>query len=444
MLSKIKAYEIIDKVLAYSNYYTMVTVNNREEGLTRFANSQIHQNVFSADTSVEIVIYHNKRESKVSTNIIDDKGLRQAVKDAEENLTFLPEGDIDIPEITLPMEISCVSQDEALSEKFNITNRAELIGQGIKLLEEDYITAGALTLNKMTIAMGNTKGIKRYCINNSVGFNTVVMHKDGASGYAELVTDKASELDVVVEFKKAYAKAKMGLNPVSIELGSYDVILEPLAVGDLLTYTTFMGFSAKAEKNGSSCFTGKLGEKVFGQNITIKDEVKNENTFMLPFDFEGYERQNLNIIDKGVLKELAYDVRSAIEDNTKTTGHSIGYTQMGGVPLNLVMEGGKGNLEDLIKSTKRGLLVSRFHYMNEVDSRKGILTALTRDGLFLIEDGKIKCPVKNMRMTESVLSAFSNVTGITAERVKVPAIFGVCYVPSLKVENFHFTGKTER
>jgi PmbA protein len=444
MLSKNKAYEIIDKVLSYSNYYTMVTVNYKEEGLTRFANSQIHQNVFNSDTNVEIVIYHNKRESKVSTNIIDDEGLRQAVKDAEENLTFLPEGDIDIPEISLPSEISYDIHDESLSEKFDISSRAKLIGEGIKLLEEDYLTAGALTLNKTTIAIGNTKGIKRYCINNSVGFNTVVMHKEGASGYAELVTNKASELDVVEEFKKAIIKAKMGLNPISIEPGTYDVILEPLAVGDLLLFTADMGFAAKAQQNESSCFLGKLGQKVFGDNITIRDEVKNENTFMLPFDFEGYERQNLNIVENGVLKELAYDVRSAIEDNTKTTGHSVGYSPMGGFPINLVMEGGKDTLESLIKSTKRGLLVSRFNYMNEVNPRQGVLTALTRDGLFLIEDGKIKCAARNMRMTESVLNAFNNVVGITAERVKVPGWFGVCYVPALKVENFHFTGKTER
>lgn len=443
MLNKKDAYKIIDKVLSYCNYYTMVTVTYKEEGLTRFANSQIHQNVYNSDTTVDITIYDNKKECKVTTNLLTDEGLQQAVKDAEENLTFLPEGDINIPEIAEPKEISGEEYDENLSTKFDITNRAKLIGEGIDLLEEDYTAAGALTLNKMVLAMGNTKGVKRFSITNHIGFNAVVMHNSGASGYVDIVTNKAKELDVVEEFKKAYSKAKMGLDPVSIEPGSYDVILEPLAVGDLLIFTAMMGFSAKAEQNGMSCFTGKLGEKVFGDNITVKDDITNDNTFILPFDFEGYERKPLNLIEKGVLKELAYDVRSALADNVTTTGHSIAYTPMGGMPLNLVMDNGTETLESLIKSTKKGLLVSRFHYMNEVDSRQGLLTAITRDGLFFIENGEIKCPVKNMRMTESILNAFNKVTGITSERAKVPGLFGNVYVPALKVEGFHFTGKTE-
>ena len=449
MLNKKAAYEIIDKVLNKCNYYTMVSIMCKEEGLTRFANSEIHQNVYNAEDSVTITVIHNKKVASVTTNLLSEDGLSEAVRDAEENLKFLPEGEIELPELTSPLEIASEDNDSSLSEaakladKFNILNRAKLIKEGIDLLNEDYTAAGALSLTSFVMCMGNNKNVRRYARIDTVSFNAVVMHKDGASGYTEYSTNKAEELDVVESFKEAYSKCKMGINPSSIEPGSYDVILEPLAVGDLLMYMSFIGFSAKDVRTGTSFLTGKLGEKVFGENITIKDDVNNENTMPLYFDFEGYERSSLNLMEKGVAKELSYDVKTAIADNVKPTGHSFGYAGDGGIPINLVMEGGKDTSEDLIKSTKKGLLVSRFHYMNIVDPRQAILTALTRDGLFLIENGEIKGAVKNMRFTESMLHAFNKVTGISAERTKVPGAFGFNYVPTLKIEDFHFTGKTE-
>ncbi|MBW9157107.1 TldD/PmbA family protein [Clostridium tagluense] len=443
MLNKVAAYKIIDKVLSKCNYYTMVSIMCKEEGLTRFANSGIHQNVYTAEDSVTITVIHDKKISEVTTNLLSEEGLNSAVHDAEENLKFLPQGDVELPELTSPLEIASEDYDRTLADKFNILNRASLIKSGIDLLDKDYTAAGALSLSSLVICMGNKKNIRRYARIDTVGFNTVVMHKDGASGYAEYVTNKAKELDVVAMFAFAQNKCKMGINPASIEPGSYDVILEPLAVGDLLTYMSFIGFSAKNVRTGTSFLTGKLGKRVFGENITIRDDVRNENTMPLYFDFEGYARTSLNIVENGVAKELSYDVKSAIADNVEPTGHSFGYAGDGGIAVNLVMEGGTHNLKELIKSTKKGLLVSRFHYMNIVDPRQSILTALTRDGLFLIENGEIKGAVKNMRFTESMLHAFNNVTGITTERTKVPGEFGFNYVPTLKIEDFHFTGKTE-
>ncbi|MGH4121480.1 MAG: TldD/PmbA family protein [Clostridium sp.] len=443
MLNKSAAYEIIDNVLSKCNYYTMVSIMCKEEGLTRFANSGIHQNVYNAEDSVTITVIHDKKIATVTTNLLSEVGLKSAVRDAEENLKFLPKGDIELPELTFPIEIASEDYDKSLADKFNILNRASLIKSGMDLLEKDYTAAGALSLSSLVICMGNNKNIRRYARIDTVSFNTVVMHSDGSSGYSEYVTNKAEELDVVEMFASAQNKCKMGINPASIEPGSYDVILEPLAVGDLLTYMSFIGFSAKDVRTGTSFLTGKLCEKVFGENITIRDDVKNENTMPIYFDFEGYARTSLNLIEKGVAKELSYDVKSAIADNVKPTGHSFGYAGDGGIATNLVMDGGADNLEDLIKSTKKGLLVSRFHYMNIVDPRQAILTALTRDGLFLIENGEIKGAVKNMRFTESMLHAFNKVTGITTERIKVPGAFGFNYVPTLKIEDFHFTGKTE-
>lgn len=443
MLSKKEAYDIIDKTLEHCNYYTMISVDSEEEGLTRFANSEIHQNVFNYNTTVSIKILEDKKESKVTTNLLDEKSLKQAVKEAEENLAFLPEGKLEMPHLCEPKEIVSEEYDKEVGSKFGITNRSELLKQGIEQLDDAFIAAGSLSLKKSVLAMGNTKGIKRYARIDSVDFNAVVIHEDGFSGYVAINTNKADELDVVKEFMVAYDKAKLGINPISVKPGEYTVILEPLAVGDLLAFMSYIGFAARSVQTGMSFLTGKLGEKVFGENITITDDVSNVNTIPLKFDFEGYEKKKLNIIDKGVAKELAYDVTSAIKDGVKTTGHSVGNTSMGGFAFNLVMESGQDNMADLIKSTKRGLLVTRFHYMNAVDPTKAQLTALTRDGLYLIEDGEIKSGVKNLRFTETMTKAFSNVVGITKERKKVPGFFATNYVPALKIEKFHFTGNAE-
>lgn len=140
---------------------------------------------------------------------------------------------------------------------------------------------------------------------------------------------------------------------------------------------------------------------------------------------------------------MAYDIKSALREDTETTGHSIGDSSMGGFPINLIMKNGDKSIEDIIKESDNAIIVTRFHYMNIVDPRQAVLTALTRDGLYMIENGQIKHAIKNMRFTESMLNALNNVTGISKERVKVPGFFGVVYVPALKIENFHFTGKTE-
>ena len=442
MLNKKEAYELIEKVLLHCKYYTMVTLEYKSEGLTRFANSQIHQNVYNSDTTLNISVYHDKKESKVSTNVLTEDSLKEAVKSAEENLMFLPLGEIELPELQEPKEIFADNYDLSLERDFNIASRAALIKSGIETLDEGFIAAGALTLTDSVFAMGNTSGIKRYYAYNSVGFNVVVMHESGASGYREMLADRAGELDVTEEFKNALGRAKLALNPLDMEIGTYTVILEPLAVGDLVNFTNYMGFCAKSYKKGNNCFTGKLGEKVFGENISIRDDFRDENTINMPFDFEGYEKKSLNIIENGVLKELAYDTKSAMEDNVLNTGHSVGYSAMGGMPINLIMESGKDSFEDLIKSTKRGILVSRFNYMNGVDERQGVLTALTRDGLFLVEDGEIKSSLKNLRFTDSIYNIYNNVTGLTMERTKVPGGLGNIYVPAMKIENFHFTSKS--
>ncbi len=443
MLNKKRAYEIIELIVANTDKYVTVEISEREEGLTRFANSEIHQNVYNLDCVLKINLFEGKKISLVSTNVLDDNSILDALKAAENKLKFLPEGTIQLPELQNLEEIYLDDYSLELNEEFNIRKRASLLKESIDMLDKEFIAAGAFSLTNKVIVWGNSNNVRRFASNSSVKLNAMIMHDDGASGYIQTSVSKASELNVLDQFTMAYNKAKMGLEPRSIEPGKYDVILEPLAAGNLVTFFSYIGANAKLHQNGMSCFTGEVGNQVMGDNITIKDDLNHPCTSGMPFDFEGYERKALSLIDKGVLKSLAYDTITAIEDNTETTGHSVGYAGRGGIPLNIVVDAGNSSIDEMIKSTKKGLLVCRFHYMNVVNPRQGLLTALTRDGLYLVEDGQIKYPVHNLRFTDSISNIFNNVESLTKDRRKTPSFFGTSYVPGMKVKNFSFTGKTE-
>jgi predicted Zn-dependent protease len=292
-------------------------------------------------------------------------------------------------------------------------------------------------------AYGNSKGVKRSTFMNYVEFSVLVSHESGGSGYSEQFSNYPEELDIVGAFKLAYDKAIMNQNPVEVQPGPYTVVLEPLAVAEMIMYLSFCGFSGKSVQDRYSFLTGKLGEKLFDEKVTIVDDCTDPHTMRLPFDFEGLPRQKVAIVENGVAKAVVYDQMSALKDGVPSTGHSVNSPGNGGIPLNLVMANGDQSLEELIASTDNGLLITRFHYMNIVNPRQASLTALTRDGVFKIENGKVMGAVKNMRFTETMLDALKEVAGISKERQRCKAMFGNYYVPCLKLENFHFTGKTD-
>ena len=443
MLTKSEAYTIIDRILEYGKGYDLlVNIHCTGEGLTRFANSGIHQNVYKEDVAVSIKVQDGPRSVTVNTNRTDESSIRAAVKEAAENLKLVPPGDTAVPLVGAPAEISSEDYDRELAQKFSTAARAKLIKEGIAVLGAGYHAAGALALITGFYAVGNSLGIKRFCRTDHAEFNVMVMETNGSSGYAEIHTDRSAELDVAAGFHTAYTKAQMGVDPIDLEPGHYTVILEPLAVGDLLNYMAYAGLRGRAVQQEISFLTGKTGQKVFGDNITIRDNCRHPAMPKLPFDFEGAPRKEITFFDRGTARELAYDLKTALKDGKETTGHSLADPDLGGFPCHLVMEGGEESMENLIAGTANGLLVTRFHYMNIVNPREIILTALTRDGLFLIENGGIARGVRNLRFTESLLNAFNNIAGITARREKVPGFFGVSYVPALKIENFAFTGKT--
>jgi len=352
-------------------------------------------------------------------------------------LKHAPEGEFE--PVQPPVEpIPETANDERLSKAYGIKGRADAVKRCISSLDPDYTTAGVLSLTNNMRAFGNRSGLFHYYQFDSVNFEAVVTHKDGDTGFGALETNNPDTCDIGAAFKTAYDKARNAIGPVFTDLGAYTVVLEPAAVADLLMFM-LIGLNGARYQKGLSFASGLLGQKVFGENVTIRDDVTNPATFQRFFDAEGFRRQPLALVENGVLKNVLYCSKTAQKDNAQPTGHSVGSSGDGGYPLNVVMEGGDSSLPEMISSVKKGILVTHFHYCNYVNPKVLQVTGLTRDGTFMIEDGRVTSPLRNMRFTESLINAFSNITALSRDVRPVPFLSGPALLPAVVIKDFHFT-----
>jgi predicted Zn-dependent protease len=247
------------------------------------------------------------------------------------------------------------------------------------------------------------------------------------------------EIDAEALARVACEKAASSAQPVAVEPGAWDVILEPDAVGTIVGYTSMLSFGALGVHEGRSAVAGRIGEQVCGDNITVWDDGLDPRGMMSSFDYEGMPRRRTMLIERGVAAGLVYDTATAATDGTTTTGHATPPGGWGPLPRNLFMQPGPATVEEMIASTERGLLVTRFHYTNIVSPKQTILTGMTRDGTFLIEGGRIAGGVKNLRFTENILEALGRVEMIG----QVGSFTGMMWAPAVKIGGFTFTGTTE-
>jgi predicted Zn-dependent protease len=210
----------------------------------------------------------------------------------------------------------------------------------------------------------------------------------------------------------------------------------------MIEYLSYMGFGAKDVLNGESFFLDKQGQPCASELVTIVDDVAHPASLGAPFDWEGVWRQRVALIEGGVARQPVYDTRTAAEAGTTTTGHASGSQEYGPYPANLIVVPGAETTETLVAGIDRGLLVRRFWYVNVVNQRETVLTGMTRDGLFLIEDGKVTRPVHNLRFTQSVLDALSACSGVGEDAVCLSAGGGTIVAPPLRLDRFQFTSAT--
>jgi predicted Zn-dependent protease len=267
---------------------------------------------------------------------------------------------------------------------------------------------------------------------------------DQGSGHAERISMDVGDIDGADVAKEAVDKALRNVNQTEIPPGEYDVVFQPYAVADILDFFAYLSFGAQAYQEKRSFMAGRIGEKVMGENITLWDDGLASDTTPNPFDFEGVPKQRVTFVDKGIAQGVVWDSYTGGKEGRESTGHALpAGSTFGPVPSNMYLQTGDASIDDMVASTKRGVWVSRFWYTRPVHPLNVVVTGMTRDGTFLIEDGKITSPVRNLRFTQSYLDAMNNVELIGKDSMLSQAIAGVSRVPALKIRNWNFTGVSQ-
>jgi PmbA protein len=435
---------IADRILEASTAdQTEVLVFTNDSALTRFANSYIHQNVelTSVDISVRAVI--GKKIGVAATNILSDESLRGVAERAVTLARHQKDND-DFQSLPAPAPIRQAAAFSERTAKYTPEERADVVATICDAARRANVTAaGAFKTSTGEMAAANSLGVFAYHQETTADISTTMM-VDSGSGYADRIAVDVGDIDGKALATDAIDKCLRSANPIALEPGQYDVILEEYAVADILDFLAYLSFGAQAFQEQRSFLSGHLGEKVMGENISIWDDGLAHDTIANPFDFEGVPKQRVEFITDGVAKGVVYDTYYAGKVDKTSTGHGLpaGMT-FGPIPSNMFLKAGTATKEEMLASVERGIWVSRFWYTRPVHPLKVLVTGMTRDGTFLIEKGKITAPIKNLRFTQSYLEALNQVEMIGKETSLHSAIIGVSRVPALKIKSWNFSGATE-
>ncbi len=449
MIGKEKLIKKLEAILKQSRAdETEIVYHGEESGLTRYANSMIHQNVYENNRRVLIRAVLGKRIGVASTNSMLDADLLATLDNAiaiastqRENKQF--------PGLPKPTPYKSVAAFDKATASFTPMQRARVVQRVIKeATKHGYNMAGAFSTSSLEIAVLNSNGIRAYHPATAASINMIAM-SETSSGYAARLAGKVADIDATALAKTAVEKCQKSENPQPLEPGEYEVILEPAAIAEMFAWLTFIGFGSKAFQQGTSFLAGRIGRKLTSELVTIYDHALDPRMVSMPFDFEGVPRKKVVYLDKGVAKGVVHDRQSAVKGKTKTTGHALPATDssQGAIGINMIMSPGKTPRAKLIAGVKRGILVTRFHYINGyIDTRNSVLTGMTRDGTFLIENGRITGGIKNLRFTDSFLRAFKSTVAVSKETELLSSWWGgvgCILAPTVHLGSFKFSGKTE-
>ncbi len=418
-----------------------VTVSSTALGLTRFTQNAIHQNMANADVSVRVRILSEGRTGVAATNDLDDGSLRALVARASDIARHAP-SDPQAPPFAKAAHISApagafVSATADATPQTRATLAADIIAAAERA---SLWAAGYVTTSHAGITIANSAGTRASFDGTACGLNVKANGPD-ATGFAERYGNDLAVLDGSEAGARAAENAQAGATPIALEPGAWTVILEPAAIGELLSYLTDH-FSAQAYDEGSSFLSGALGGTFAGSNVTIRDDYADPLHAGMPFDYEGFPKARLQLLGAGIARNIVTDARYAARLSRPNTGHGLpAPSGSGPEPMHVVVAGGERSLEALIAETKRGILISRFWYIRPVDARKTIVTGMTRDGTFLIEDGRIAHGVRNMRFNQSILDALGSCEFASAA-VRTGGYAYSMIVPAVKIDGFRFTSTT--
>jgi predicted Zn-dependent protease len=434
---------VAERVLALSHAdETEVMVWSARNELTRFTHNGVHQNVADSDVAVKVRAIVGKRTGVATGNLLEQADLQRLVERAVEMAKLAP----DDPELPpLPKGGEAAMPEGAYVRETATASphvRAQMCDALFRTAEEnEYWCAGFVTTSEGGVTILNSNGARASFDGTDAGLN-VKMNAPDSSGFAEGYDNDVTRIDAHDIGRRSAEKARGSAHPQAVEPGEWTVILEPAAFGELFSYLA-AHFSAQSFDEGSSFLSDGLDKPYLGSNVTVSDDYAHPLNPGMPFDYEGQPTQRLPLVDAGVAKNIVTDSYWAHKLSRANTGHALpAPNAYGPQASHLVISPGSKPVNELIAETKRGLLITRFWYIRTVDQKKAIVTGMTRDGTFLIENGEIKGGVRNMRFNQSIVEAlrrceFSNSLHRTG---------GYAYslvVPAAKIEGFRFSSGTD-
>jgi predicted Zn-dependent protease len=437
--------QVVDAARALGVTEIEAIVARSDEALTRFANNAIHQNVAERTTHLSVRPVIDGRTARASTNRLSRDAIREVVAEAIA-IARLTEPDPDLPPLAGRAEYQSLERWFEATARATPEVRARAVAEAIGAVEAAGQTAaGIYSTGESVFALLNSRGVWARHTETMARFSITAMAAD-SSGWAKASACNLAALNPLELALTAARKATESTAPRELPPGRYTVILEPAAVLDLVGQM-FADFSATAIRDGRSFLNDRIGKQVFGENITIHDDVGHPLQSGAPFDGEGVPRKRLTLVERGVVREVAYSRQAAALAGCPLgpapTGHGFPLpNEFGEAPTNIAIAGGEASLEQMVASTERGVLVTRLWYIREVDPYEKIFTGMTRDGTFLVEGGRVTAGVRNFRFNQGLMEMLSNVEALSAPvRASGEETFDMV-APAMKVREFNFTEAT--
>lgn len=441
VMSSAEAQALLERILGFSKAdRAQVSVNSFRTSNTRFAANQLSTAGTVDDAGVSIESWFGPKHASTRTNDLSDESLRAAVARSEAQARLAPDDPEDMPLLGPQTYVPVHSYFDSTAElSAGARAQAALTALEVTRASGDLLASGFLETRASASALANSAGLFAYDRTTTANYTLTVRTTDGTgSGWAGADNPDWSKLDFRAVSSRAIDKARASRNPVAIEPGRYTTILEPQAVGDL-TQLMLFALSARSADEGRSPFAkvgggNKVGEKIVDERISMISDPQDPILLARPFDGEGLPLNRQVWIENGVLKALNY---------SRYWAKKTGQTPTGG-PSSCVIPGGTTSVDAMIAQTERGVLLTRLWYLRQVDPRTILYTGLTRDGTFLIENGKISRAIQNFRFNESPLFMLNRVEAMgPSERLAGTESGGDVAMPALKVRDFNFTSLSE-
>ncbi|HEX9163501.1 MAG TPA: TldD/PmbA family protein [Thermoanaerobaculia bacterium] len=416
-----------------------------DRNISRFANSNLHQNMSEESAELTLRVIAGRAMGVASTTVFDDESIAataQLARDAARHARPLPNFSGLYRENEAAPALRTFDERALISPEAKARALREMFDRGAA---HQVQFAGSYTTGIVSVACGNTHGVRRFCRATSNDATVIGLHAAG-SGYA--TTCSRSSIDLAALGDEAVEKATLrGGKNEDLQPAAYDVILESPAIAEVLDWVNMISLSGQSFEDGSSFFVGNIGRRILSERFTLTDDSIDEQFLPFPFDMEGLPRRLITLIEAGVPRTPVVDKAYADRLSLPATANAwhLGSSDHGSA-FHLAIAAGDASREELIASTKLGIWVTRFNYVNGLlEPRSALMTGTTRDGTFLIRDGEVTARLPNLRWTQSIVEGFSNIEGITRERRRVSAwynTFGGTFAPAMKIRGWHFTGKT--